>query len=413
MLSVEAAQERFLALFTPLPAVEVPLPEALGLTLARDVVAPFPVPLWDNSAMDGYAVRWEDIRGASPSSPRLLRVIGKVAAGEAPTFPVLPATAVRIMTGAPIPPGADTVVPFEATDEVERRRSGRGVEVVAVLAEVGRGANIRPSGEDVRQGEVALQAGTVLGPAQVGLLATLGMGRVAVVRRPVVAVLATGDELVAPGQPLGPGKIYDANSYSIGAAVQQAGGIPLLLGIAPDEPTALREKIREGLQADLVLTSAGVSKGDYDVVKDVLAQEGKIEVWSVRMRPGKPVAFGWFRAPDGRRVPHLGLPGNPVSALVVFELFCRPAILTMLGRREVQRPVIEATLRGEIVNRDGRRVYARVWVERQNGGWVASLTGPQGSHILTSLARANGLAICPEDVPAVRSGERVQVILLE
>lgn len=413
MLSVEEAQERILSHFAPLSTVEVPIADALGLTLADDVCSPVDVPPWDNSAMDGYAVRWEDIRGASPASPRPLRVAGMVAAGQLPTQPVVPGTAIRIMTGAPIPPGANAVVPFEETDEVQRRRSGKGLEEISILAEVPRGANIRPRGEDIRQGEVVLPRGTVLGPAHIGVLASVGKAMVQVVRRPVVAVLSTGDELLAPGEPPQPGKIYDANSYSVGAAVRQAGGIPLLLGIARDNLEDLRQKVQEGLQADFLLTSAGVSKGDYDIVKDVLAQQGRVEFWTVRMRPGKPMAFGWFPAPDGRRVPHLGLPGNPVSALVVFELFCRPAIFTMLGRRDFQRPVVEATLHGRIVNSDGRRVYARVWVERQGDGWVARTTGPQGSHILTSMARANGLAICPEDVPALHTGDRVKVLLLD
>lgn len=413
MLSVEEARERILSHFAPLPAEEVPISEALALTLAEDVRSPLDVPPVDNSAMDGYAVRWEDIRGASPASPRVLRVIGMVAAGQVPSQPVVPGTAIRIMTGAAIPPGADAVVPFEETDEVQRRRSGKSLDEISILVEVSRGSNIRPRGEDIRQGEMVLPRGTVLGPAQIGVLASVGKATVRVVRRPVVAVLSTGDELLAPGEPPQPGKIYDINSYSVSAAVRQAGGIPLLLGIARDNLEDLRRKVQEGLKADFLLTSAGVSKGDYDIVKDVLAQQGKVEFWTVRMRPGKPMAFGWFPAPDGRRVPHLGLPGNPVSALVVFELFCRPAIFTMLGRKDFQRPMVEATLQGRIVNSDGRRVYARVWVERQGEGWVARTTGPQGSHILTSLAKANGLAICPEDVPALENGARVKVLLLE
>ncbi|MDW8120428.1 MAG: molybdopterin molybdotransferase MoeA [Chloroflexota bacterium] len=413
MLSVEEAQERILAHFAPLSAVEVPLDEGLGLVLAEDVRSPLDVPPWDNAAMDGYAVRWEDIRGASPSTPRLLRVVGMVAAGQMPSSAVLPGTAVRIMTGAPIPPGADTVVPFEETDEEHRRRVGRGLEHISILGEVPQGAHIRPRAGDIRRDEIVLPRGTVLGPAQIGVLASLGRATVRVVRRPVVAVLSTGDELLAPGEPLQPGKIYDINSHSVGAAVRQAGGIPLLLGIAQDDLEDVRRKVQEGLQADFLLTSAGVSKGDYDIVKDVLAQQGRVEFWTVRMRPGKPMAFGWFLTPDGRRVPHLGLPGNPVSALVVFELFCRPAIFRMLGRKDYHRPVVQATLDGRIVNSDGRRVYARVVVERRGEGWVARPAGPQASHILTALARANGLAICPEDVPALETGARVQVILLD
>jgi molybdopterin molybdotransferase len=230
-----------------------------------------------------------------------------------------------------------------------------------------------------------------------------------VVRRPVVAVLSTGDELQEPGSELAPGKIYDANSMSVAASVLQVGGIPKVLGIARDNLEDMHVKISQGLEADLLLTSAGVSRGDYDLVKDVLAQRGAIEFWSVRMRPAKPLAFGLLRKPDGSTVPHIGLPGNPVSALVAFEQLVRPALLRMLGRTAMERPVLEAVLDDDVRNADGRRVYARVVVSKRNGTYHARLAGPQGSNVLTTLARANGLAICPEDVPVMRAGERVQV----
>jgi molybdopterin molybdotransferase len=230
-------------------------------------------------------------------------------------------------------------------------------------------------------------------------------------RRPVVAILSTGDEVVEPGQPLRPGQIYDSNAYSISAMVLEAGGIPKRLGIARDTVESLTARIRDGLDADMLVTSAGVSRGDYDVVKDVLAKEGEIDFWTVRMRPGKPLAFGAFPS-GGRRVPHIGLPGNPVSSMVSFELYGRPAIYKMLGRCDWQRRRVRATADERIENQDGRRVYARVILSEREGAWRASLTGPQGSGILTSMAAANGLAVVPEDVAAIEAGEPVECMVL-
>lgn len=413
MLSVEEALERILGFFHPLEPEERPIPEALGQVLAEDVVSPLDIPPLDNSAMDGYAVQASSTAGASRESPVLLRVVGSVAAGQLPQQEVTPGTAVRIMTGAPVPRGADAIVPFEDTDEVERRRSGRGLSEIAIYIEVPPGAEVRPAGQDVRKGEKVLSRGMVLRPAEIGVLASLGYGRVKVIRRPVVGILATGDELVEPGDEYGPGKVYNSNSYSLAAGVLRYGGVPRLLGIARDNLESMNARLGEGLKCDMLITSAGVSKGDYDMVKDVLAQHGRIDFWSVRMRPAKPLAFGVLRAPDGRSVPHLGLPGNPVSALVAFEQFGRAAILKMLGKTALAKPVIEAVLEEPIYNNDGRRVYARVVVTRRNGTYYARLTGNQSSNLLTSMARANGLAICPEDLPRKDAGEVVRVQMLD
>ena len=409
MLTVEDALERILGYFSVLEAEERPLLEALGQTLAEDVVCPLDLPPLANSAMDGYAVRHADIAGAGPEAPRELDVIGQVAAGSLPDREVVPGAAVRIMTGAPIPDGADTVVPFEETDELERKAAGHGLDRIAVRTDVGLGASVRPSGEDVRRGDLVVRAGTVLRPSEVGVLASVGRTRVRVVRRPVVAILATGDELAVPGEALAPGQIYDANSFGVAAAVQRCGGVPRLLGIARDTLDDLHRKLEQGLTADMLVTSAGVSRGDYDMVKDVLAQRGEIAFWSVRMRPAKPLAFGVLEG----RVPHVGLPGNPVSAMMAFEQFCRPAVLKMLGRTRFARPTVRAVLRDSIQNTDGRRVFARAIVTREGDRYVAALTGPQGSNILTSMARANGLAICPEDVPRVSAGQEVEVQMLD
>ena len=276
-----------------------------------------------------------------------------------------------------------------------------------------RGFSVRPAGQDIRAGQQVLLKGTVLRPAEIGVLASLGYVEVKVIRRSVVAILATGNELSSPDGGLRPGKIYDSNSYGVATAVSSAGGNPMMLGIARDDSDSIKTKLNQGLEADMLVTSAGVSKGDYDVVKDVLTQYGEIEFWSVRMRPAKPLAFGLLNRSQGKAVPLLGLPGNPVSALVAFEQFGRPAINKMLGRGNAPRPTIKAVLEEPIHNSDGRRVYARAIVTKRDGAYYARLTGDQSSNLLTSMARANGLAICPEDLPKKETGDTVQVQMLD
>ena len=413
MLSVEEALERILDFFDVLDAEDKPLLDTLGQVLAEDVVSRLDIPPMDNSGMDGYAVQADSVRSASTSSPIVLRVSATVAAGQLPKLDVTPGTAVRIMTGAPLPRGADAVVPFENTDEVERKASGKTLTEIGVKSRVVRAANVRPAGQDVGKGDQVFAQGTVLRPAEIGVLASLGYGKVRVVRRPRVAILATGDELVELGEEHAPGKIYDSNSYGLAAAVASAGGIPTTLGIAGDNVESIRARLHDGLRSDMLLTSAGVSRGDYDVVKEVLARYGKIQLWSVRMRPAKPLAFGLLDRPGGGAVPHLGLPGNPVSALVGFEQFGRAAVNKMLGKGGLRRPTVQAVLEERIDNPDGRRVYARAVVSKRDGVYYARLSGHQSSNILTSMARANGLAICPEDVPSKEPGDAVEVQMLD
>ena len=413
MLSVEEALERILGFFHVLEPESRPTLEALGQVLAEDAVSAIDIPPLDNSALDGYAVQAGSVAGASRESPVLLRVVGSVAAGELPADEVTPGTAVRIMTGAPVPEGADAIVPFEDTDEVERRASGEGLSEIGIGVELRKGADIRPAGQDVRKGQRVLERGTVLRPAEIGVLTSLGYREASVIRRPSVAILATGDELLEPGDEYGAGKIYDSNSLSVAAGVLRYGGVPRLLGIARDNLESMNSMLRDALDSDMLITSAGVSKGDYDMVKDVLAQHGKVDFWSVRMRPAKPLAFGVLDAPGGRQVPHLGLPGNPVSALVAFEQFGRPAIYKMLGKTGYRKPTIEAVLDEPIYNTDGRRVYARAIVTKRDGAYRARLTGHQSSNLLTSMAYANGLAICPEDLPKKDAGELVEVLMLD
>jgi len=421
MISVEEARARILEHFHELEAVDTPLWDgthgvtALGQVLAEDVRADFDIPPLANTAMDGYAVRAEDTRGATYERPLRLRVTGYLAAGSVYEGVIRAGEAVRIMTGAPVPAGADAVVPFEETDEQELGRwDARPRDSVRVDVEAKPGANVRAAGEDVHRGEFVLARGTVLQPAQVGVLASLGRASARLVRRPVVAILSTGDELLRPGEPLLPGKIYDSNAFSLAAQVRSFGGIPRVLDVALDTVEALTARIREGLDgADLLVTSAGVSRGDFDVVKTVLANEGEVGFWTVRMKPGKPLAFGVFRGPRNP-VPHLGLPGNPVSAMMTFELFGRPALFKMLGKPKAwPRPTVRAVAADRIQNTDGRRFFARCTVEPQDGRWVARLTGPQGSGVLTSMSLANGYAVCPEDVPAIEPGEECEVILVD
>ena len=413
MLSVEEAYDKIMAYFSPLEPEEVPVIHAMGQVLAGDVVSQLNIPPLDNSAMDGYAVRHGDIAGSSPDTPKILQVTSQVAAGQVATREVEDGTAIRIMTGASVPAGADTIVPFEDTDEVERKAKGLELREIGIREEPKLGSHVRPAGQDVKKGDVVLKKGDVVRPAEVGVLASLGMRTVRVIRRPVVAILATGDELLRAGEPVEPAKIYDSNSYSLAASVIRYGGIPKVLGIARDNLKDMNRKLSEATDSDLLITSAGVSRGDYDIVKDVLMERGEISFWSVRMRPAKPLAFGAIRGPGGRVLPHLGLPGNPVSAMVAFEEFGRPAILRMLGRKQLVKPEIEAVLEGPIHNYDGRRVYARVDVTKRDGTYYANPTGPQGSNILTSMSKANGLAICPEDVPEMQAEEKVRVKMLD
>ncbi|HZQ97777.1 MAG TPA: gephyrin-like molybdotransferase Glp [Chloroflexota bacterium] len=405
MISVDQALEAVLARFAPLPAVESPILDVLGQVVAEDVRAGFDVPPLTNAAMDGYAVRAADVAVASEVAPVALAVVEDLPAGRCAVHRVEPGTAIRIMTGAPLPDGADAVVPFELTDEARgaTRRSR-----VRVFASIRPGTNIRLAGEDVRRGEVMLPAGTTIRPAEVGLLATMGRATVPVHRRPRVAILSTGDEVLEPGEPLAPGKIYDANSFTVAAMVRCAGGVPIRLGVARDRVDDLIARVERLDQVDLLVTSAGVSVGDYDVVKQALTTAGEVTFYQVRMRPGRPLAFGHLRG-----VPLLGLPGNPVASAISFELFGRPAVMRMLGRSSWARQEITARFDGAIDNYDGRRSFYRVSVERGPGGFVARLTGPQGSGILTSMVKADGLMVIPEDRRRVGPGEEVVVRLLD
>ncbi|MDD5591638.1 MAG: molybdopterin molybdotransferase MoeA, partial [Dehalococcoidales bacterium] len=360
MISVEEALDKILGYVNVLGMAERPILDCLGQILAEDIYSSINIPPLDNSAMDGYAVRSEDSKGASEKTPRILRVIDTLVAGDIPGRRLEAGTAIRIMTGAPVPEGADSIVRFEDTDEALRAGA---TDEIGILREVEAGLDIRRAGEDITRGVKVLSRGLVIRPAEIGVLASLGRSTVKVIRRPEVAILATGDELVDVSEVLPAGRIYNSNSYSLAALVRRYGGIPKMLGIARDSEDSVVTSLRNTLEADMLVTSGGVSLGDYDVVKEVLVKQGEIAFWTVRMKPGKPLAFGMINVAGGtgavEKIPHLGLPGNPVSVMVTFELFVRPAILKMMGKHNLTKPGVKAVIRDSVVNDDGRRIYVR------------------------------------------------------
>ena len=401
MLSVEQARERVLSFVSRLEPERVPILKALGRVLAEDVAAPEDIPPHDNSAMDGYALRHGDLAGcAAPGAPQL-RIIGDLPAGAVWSGSVGPGEALRIMTGAAMPAGADTVVRFEDTE-----RQGDAVIIQSIPSH---GRHVRHAGEDVRAGDVVLRVGMLLRPQEIGMLASVGQARARVYRKPRVAVLATGDEVWPIDKPLPPGKIRNINSYSNAAQVLAAGGEPMVLKTARDQEDSLAQRLCRALEleADLILTSGGVSVGDFDLVKKVLSTQGEIDFWWVNMKPGKPMAFGTLGG-----VPLLALPGNPVAAMISFHLFGVPAIKKMLGWEDWQQQTLTAALREAISRKDGRRHYLRVRLIETPRGLEATLTGDQGSGILTSMVEGDGLAIIPEDVEELAAGSAVQVLPL-
>jgi molybdopterin molybdotransferase len=382
----------------PLPPIDLALLDAAGCALAADIVAHEHVPPFDNSAMDGYVVSTEQ-------NDEWLTVVGEVAAGDDPKVSVEPGTAVRIMTGAQIPPGGTAVVPVELVDE--------DGDLIRLRQQPRPGAHIRRAGESVRAGETVLDAGSVLDAASIGMLAALGHAYVSVYSQPRVVVVATGEELIEPGGDRRPGAIYDANSYVLTVLARQTGAVTVRRMIASDDREALRETIEELLpHADLLVTSGGVSAGRYDLVKVVLAELGDVRFSRVAMRPGMPQAFGLVEADPGRFIPCFGLPGNPVSAYVSFEVFVRPVIRRLQGRRDLSRPRISATVEAPIDSVINKVEFVRVALRRREGEWQARPTGDQGSGILRSLVEADGLAEVPANRDRMDIGERIVVHLL-
>jgi molybdopterin molybdotransferase len=394
MLTVEEALEAILSRVPLLETERVDVLGALGRTLAEPVVARRAIPPWPNSSMDGYAVRAEDTRRGAA-----LAIVGRVEAGEVPARGVGQGEAMRIFTGAPLPEGADTVLPQEDVEAT--------ADSIALRGPTTRAAYVRRRGEDVEVGARVLEPGTLLTAAEVGLLATLGYGQIRVFRRPRVAILSTGNELADLGTEPGPGQIPNTNTYTLMAQVLEAGGDPINLGVARDRLEAIEERVRAARDADVLVSSAGVSVGELDLVREALTRAGAaLHLWQVSMRPGKPITFGSL----GSR-PVWGLPGNPVSAMVTFELFVRPALLKMGGRRRLTRPRVRARTLEVIPNPGSRRGYLRVQLEATADGLGARLTGEQGSAILRSMVAADGLAVVPPDT-VVPVGAEIEVIQL-
>jgi molybdopterin molybdotransferase len=408
MLDVDAALCMVLEAFAPLSPEVVPLLDAGGRVLAADVVARDDVPPFRNSAMDGFAVRVEDIAAATWTAPVELPVVADVAAGQRDVPALGHGEAIRIMTGAPLPAGADAVVRFEETNAPLPGLDGaRGT--VNIFRAAKRLDNVREAGEDIARGTVVARQGEVLTAARLGLIASVGQPRVAVHRRPVVGILSTGNEVFPPGSDLAPGAIRDSNAFVLATLAKAWGAEVRLLGIARDTVADLTGKLADAEGADLIVTSGGVSLGDFDFVKDVLRAEGEIAIWQVRMKPGKPLAFGRIG-----ETPLLGLPGNPVAAAVSFILFGRPAIERMLGYGAREARTVEVECAETIDNRGQRRHYVRVRLEpAADGRLVARMAGGQGAGVLSSLANANALMIVPEDLERVEAGARLRAIPLD
>lgn len=396
MPTFEEARKIILDHVSPLGVEQAGLLDAAGRVIAEELVAPWDMPLCDNSAMDGFAVRAADCA----TLPAILKITGYIPAGGEVTGAVEPGCAIRIMTGAPIPPGCDAVVPVEETEE--------GGEAVRVVAPVTPRQHIRFRGEDVAGGEAVIPAGTLILSPEISMLASFGKALVPVYPKARVAILSTGDELIELGEPPVPGKIINSNTLSLAAAVRECGGEPIILGIAKDERESHLAKLREGLRADALITSAGVSAGDRDLVRDVLAEMGVAQLfWKVDIKPGGPVAFSM----SGEK-PVFSLPGNPVSTMVTFELFVRPALLRMMGHRRVVRPFVRATLQEEVRKKPGKVNFLRVRVSVRDGSFIASTAGDQHTGILRTMVRANGLALAPREASVVPAGSQVDVMIL-
>ncbi|NQU07586.1 MAG: molybdopterin molybdotransferase MoeA [Candidatus Abyssubacteria bacterium] len=402
MIAFEEARKIVLDSVSPLDPVEVSILDALGLVAAEEVKATEQIPPFDNSAMDGYTVRAEDTAGASRQNPVVLKVLMDLPAGRHTDQAVGLGEAIRIMTGAPVPPGADAVVQVELT---ERAADGR----VRILAEHEKEKNIRLAGEDIALGQSVVRNGDEIGPAKIGMLASVGRAKLKVVRRPIVAILATGDELLDAAEPLEPGKIRSSNSYTLISQARACGAEAMYLGIARDTKDEVRAHLDRGLSADMIVSSGGVSVGDYDYVKDALEELGvEFKFTKVAIKPGKPTVFGLL---GGK--PVFGLPGNPVSSMMTFEQFVRPALLKMMGKRRLLRPVVDAVLDQDISKKPERMSLIRATARKEGSQYRVSTTGPQGSGILVSMDLADAIIMFMPGTEHLRKGERVKVQLID
>jgi len=408
LLSVEQARERILSQLNPVTTESIKLDECGNRVLGRDVIASTDLPLFDNSSMDGFAVRAADVADATNASPRSLHVVADIPAGTPSKIILAPDQAARIMTGAPMPAGADAVIPVEDTDFDNRHAGSSPPESVQIFKHAKMGGNVRPRGTDIRAGEVILEKGHRLKPQDLGMLAMLGVSNVIVHRKPRIALLSSGDELVGVDAALEPGKIRDSNSYVLAALTESANAEVIRLGVANDNRASVESLFERAVEqnVDMIISSAGVSVGAFDFIKEVVESHGKMDFWRVNVRPGKPLAFG-----DYRGIPFIGLPGNPVSAFVGFEVFVRAALGRLGGLLHENRQTVRVRSEDEI-DSDGRESYLRAVVHEENGILVARLTGHQGSGNLRSLVQANALLIIPAGVKCVPAGQEVNAWLL-
>jgi molybdopterin molybdotransferase len=404
MLSVAEARERILSHFETLSTETVPLVTSKDRVLAADMAATHDLPLFDNSSMDGFAILSVNATGARVT----LRVVADIPAGTAPNVTLAAGQAARIMTGAQLPEGADAVIPVEDTDFTSREAGTKAPETVSFETAVKTGENVRPRGTDLKAGDIVLKKGRTLKAQDLGLMAGLGVGNVTVFKRPRVALLSSGDELVEVGAPLGPGQIHDSNSFTLAALVESTGAEVLRLGVARDTRESVKSLFEKALseKADLILSSAGVSVGAFDYIKEVIESKGQLDFWRVNMRPGKPLAFGKYGG-----VNFIGLPGNPVSAFVGFEVFVRAALAKLAGGPDGGRRTVRVRCE-EQVDSDGRQSYLRAVIREENGTIHAKLTGHQGSGNLLSLVQADALLIIPAGVKCVPAGQEVEALLL-
>jgi molybdopterin molybdotransferase len=408
LLSVDQARERILSHFQPVSTETLPLVGCSQRVLADDMAAANDLPPFDNSSMDGFAVRAKDVENVTSESPGSLRVVADIPAGTHPTISLAPGEAARIMTGAEVPAGADAVIPVEDTDFNDRDAGTPPPQEVRIFKPAKPGWNIRPRGMDILSGQVVLRKGRLLKPQDLGLLAMLGIANVLVFRKPRVALFSSGDELLPPDASLEEGKIRDSNSFTLAALVEDAGAEIHRLGVARDNHESVKALLEEAvdLQVELILSSAGVSVGAFDFVKQVIESDGSMDFWRVNMRPGKPLAFGHYKG-----IPFIGLPGNPVSAFVGFEVFVRPTLGKLSGMSDGSRPTVRVRC-AEQIDSDGRESYLRAQVQAEDGTLVARLTGHQGSGNLHSLVQANALLIIPAGVKCVPAGQEVQAWLI-
>jgi len=407
-LSVDEAKRKIVENFSALGAETIPLNSAAGRVLAENILSGYDLPLFPNSSMDGFAVRSNDVVGATSDKPKTLKVVDDIPAGKVSLMTIEKDQTSRIMTGAPLPDGADAVIPIEDTNQFNPGKQSEPLPLeIQVFRTIQFGDYVRQKGEDIHSGEKVLSSGTRIRPQEVGLLAMLGITEVPVVRRPRIAIMSTGDELVPIDMPLQAGKIHDSNTYTLHAQILRDGGEPLNLGIASDLETAVYERLAmaASCEVDLIISTAGVSVGAFDFVKSVVERYGNVGFWRVNMRPGKPLTFGNFQG-----IPFIGLPGNSVSAFVSYEIFVRPAIYRLSGFDNFEQLIVQVRLI-DPVESDGRESYLRAFIKRQEGQWTARLTGHQGSGNLRSLIQANALLVIPSGVKSLPPSSVVDAIM--